>query len=109
MAEDGGGAPVDGLTAEGGQAHSDATKEKFADERDLRVGYRPEGTNQFTSDFTGALAKYATDPWVPSREERAPINDEVEVLFIGGGFSALLTAARLRERGVKSIRIVERG
>ena len=31
------------------------------------------------------------------------------MLFIGGGFSALLTAARLRERGVESIRIVERG
>ena len=40
---------------------------------------------------------------------REPINDTVEVLFIGGGFSALLTAARLRERGVESIRIVERG
>ncbi len=33
----------------------------------------------------------------------------MECLFIGGGFSALLTAARLRERGVESIRIVERG
>jgi cyclohexanone monooxygenase len=31
------------------------------------------------------------------------------VLFIGGGFSALLTSARLREVGVESIRIVERG
>ena len=31
------------------------------------------------------------------------------MLFIGGGFSALLTSARLRERGVESIRIVERG
>jgi cation diffusion facilitator CzcD-associated flavoprotein CzcO len=40
---------------------------------------------------------------------RAPLSDEVEVLFIGGGFSALLTSARLREKGVESIRIVERG
>ena len=31
------------------------------------------------------------------------------MLFIGGGFSALLTSARLREVGVESIRIVERG
>ena len=31
------------------------------------------------------------------------------MLFIGGGFSALLTSARLRERGLESIRIVERG
>src|SRR4029077_16644314 len=30
-------------------------------------------------------------------------------LFIGGGFSALLTSARLREHGVESIRIVEKG
>ena len=35
--------------------------------------------------------------------------DGVEVLFIGGGFSALLISARLREKGVESIRIVERG
>ena len=33
----------------------------------------------------------------------------MECLFIGGGFSALLTSARLREVGVESIRIVERG
>ena len=46
---------------------------------------------------------------VETVEARAPINDTVECLFIGGGFSALLTAARLRERGVESIRIVERG
>ena len=31
------------------------------------------------------------------------------MLFIGGGFSALLTSARLREVGVETIRIVERG
>ena len=36
------------------------------------------------------------------------INDSAEVLFIGGGFSALLTSARLREKGIESIRIVER-
>jgi cyclohexanone monooxygenase len=41
--------------------------------------------------------------------ERDPIDDTVEVLFIGGGFSALLTSARLREVGVESIRIVEKG
>jgi cation diffusion facilitator CzcD-associated flavoprotein CzcO len=95
---------------EGSQSYYEAIKAKFAEERDLRLRYRPEGTAQFTSDFSGALAKYAVDPWSEGKgPERAPITDEVEVLFIGGGFSALLTAARLRERGVESIRIVERG
>src|SRR6202012_1772671 len=81
----------------------------FAAERDLRLAYRPQGTAQYTSDFSGALAKYAIDPHAEPAPDRAPIEDEVEVVFIGGGFSALLTAARTRERGGKSIRIVERG
>src|SRR5580704_15391656 len=109
MADDVGVAPLDGLTPDDGQAYYDAVKERFAEARDLRLKYRPQGTSQFTSDFSGALAKYAIDPQVTEDDGRAPIKDQVEVLFIGGGFSALLTAARLRERGVESIRIVERG
>ena len=91
------------------QSYYDDIKEKFAEERDLRLAYRPEGTNQFTSDLSGELEKYASDPYAGEVPEREPINDSVEVLFIGGGFSALLTSARLREKGVESIRIVERG
>ena len=78
------------------QSYYDDIKEKFAEERDLRLNYRPEGTSQFTSEFDGELAHYADDPHVEERLEREPINDTVECLFIGGGFSALLTSARLR-------------
>ena len=91
------------------QSYYEDIKRKFAEERDLRLGYRPEGTQQFISELDGPLAKYAVDPYAGDRDEREPINDTVEVLFIGGGFSALLTSARLREKGVESIRIVERG
>ncbi|MBN8897575.1 MAG: NAD(P)/FAD-dependent oxidoreductase, partial [Rhodospirillales bacterium] len=91
------------------QEFYDGIKRKFAEARDLRLSYRPDGRAQYTSDLTGELAKYEVDPHVEERIEREPITDTVEVLFIGGGFSALLTAARLRERGVESIRIVERG
>jgi cation diffusion facilitator CzcD-associated flavoprotein CzcO len=91
------------------QAFYDSVKQKFAEERDLRLKYRPEGTAQFTSDLTGELAKYEIDPYGGEVAPREPINDTVECLFIGGGFSALLTSARLREVGVESIRIVERG
>ena len=52
---------------------------------------------------------YEIDPYGGEIAPREPINDTVEVLFIGGGFSALLTSARLREVGVETIRIVERG
>src|SRR5690349_11652975 len=91
------------------QAYYDEIKERFAAERDLRLAYRPPGTTLYTSELDGELAHYAVDPYVDELVEREPIVDEVEVLFIGGGFSALLTSARLRERGVESIRIVERG
>ncbi|PON11497.1 monooxygenase, partial [Candidatus Entotheonella serta] len=91
------------------QEYYDTIKQKFAEARDLRLGYRPEGTAQYTSDLTGALAKYEIDPYAEPAAPRDPITDTVECLFIGGGFSALLTAACLRERGVESIRIVERG
>ncbi len=91
------------------QEYYDAIKRKFAEERDLRLKYRPEGTAQYTSDLSGELAKYEIDPYGGEIKPRDPINDTVECLFIGGGFSALLTSARLRQCGVDSIRIVERG
>ena len=91
------------------QDYYDRIKNKFAEERDLRLKYRPEGTAQYTSELTGELAHYEIDPYADDSAARDPITDTVECLFIGGGFSALLTAARLREHGVESIRIVERG
>ena len=91
------------------QEFYDGVKRKFAEERDLRLNYRPDGASQYTSDFSGELSKYEVDPHAGEVTPREAINDTVEVLFIGGGFSALLTSARLRERGVESIRIVERG
>ena len=91
------------------QQYYDQIKDKFREERNLRLDYRPPGTDQFTSEFSGDLAKYAVDPYAKDVPSRGPISDEVEVLFIGGGFSALLTSARLRERGIESVRIVERG
>jgi cation diffusion facilitator CzcD-associated flavoprotein CzcO len=91
------------------QEYYDTIKRKFAEERDLRLKYRPEGTRQYTSDLNGWMAKYEIDPYGGQIASREPISDTVECLFIGGGFSALLTSARLRECGVESIRIVERG
>ena len=91
------------------QEYYDQIKDKFREERNLRLGYRPPGTDQYTSELSGDLAKYAIDPYAKDVAKRDPISDVVEVLFIGGGFSALLTSARLRERGLESIRIVERG
>ncbi|MFT7647836.1 MAG: cation diffusion facilitator CzcD-associated flavoprotein CzcO [Candidatus Poriferisodalaceae bacterium] len=90
------------------QEFYDSIKDRYAEQRDLRLGYRPPGTYSYT-ELEGELADYETDPHVEEEIVRDPIDDTVEVLFIGGGFSALLTSARLREKGLESIRIVERG
>ena len=45
------------------QDYYESIKQKFAEERDLRLYYRPEGTAQYTSDLAGALAKYEGDPY----------------------------------------------
>ena len=95
------------------QEYYDEIKAKFTEQRDVRLSYRPPGTDNYR-DLDGAMADLARDPYADDWAEREPIDDtadggDVDVLFIGGGFSALLTSARLREKGVASIRIVERG
>src|SRR5206468_4472077 len=67
------------------QSYYDDIKRKFAEERDLRLGYRPEGKAQYITnlDDDADLAKYETDPFAEPFKERAPITDTVEVLCIG--------------------------
>ncbi len=91
------------------QSYYDEIKKKFADERDLRLNYRPEGTGQFNSNLDGDLAHFGEDTYNRDVKPRDALTDTVEVLFIGGGFSALLTTSQLRAVGVENIRIVERG
>ncbi|MSP42014.1 MAG: NAD(P)/FAD-dependent oxidoreductase [Alphaproteobacteria bacterium] len=96
-------------TAEKPQEYYEAIKRKFSEERDLRVKYKPSGTGEYIYELEGNLARYEVDTYAPPPKARDPLVDTVEVLFIGGGFSALLASAKLREHGVDSIRIVERG
>jgi len=84
----------------------DALREKYRQEREKRL--RPDGNDQYV-EVKGQFAHYVEDPYVDSEFEREPLFDEVEVVVIGGGFGGLLAGARLREAGVKDIRIIERG
>ena len=81
-------------------------REKYRAERDKRL--RADGNEQYV-EVAGDFARYLDDPYVEPGFTRAALTDEVEVVVIGGGFGGLLTAARLREAGVKDIRIIEKG
>ena len=83
-----------------------ALKARYRAERDKRV--RADGNQQY-QDIVGDFAHYLDDPYVAPGFTREPLTDEVEVVVIGGGFGGLLAAARLREAGIKDIRIIEKG
>jgi len=84
----------------------DALRSKYRQERDKRV--RPEGLNQYI-EVKDKFAHFVDDPYVEPGFTRAPLTDEVDVVIIGGGFGGLLAGARLREAGVKNLRIIEEG
>src|SRR6185295_13573 len=60
-------------------------------------------------EIKGDFAHYLDDPYVEPGFTRAPLTDEIEVVVIGGGFGGLLAGARLREAGVKDLRMIEKG
>ncbi|MEQ9464622.1 MAG: NAD(P)/FAD-dependent oxidoreductase [Haliea sp.] len=84
----------------------DALREKYREERDKRL--RTEGNDQY-QEVEGKFAHFVDDPYVEPGFTREPLTDEVDVIIIGGGFGGQLAAARLREAGVHSLRIIEKG
>ncbi len=83
----------------------ESLKRKYAEERAKRL--RPDGNDQYVQ-LKGQLAHYLDDPYTPL-QPREPKTDHVTVAFIGGGFAGLVTGARLKEAGVTSVRLVEKG
>jgi len=85
----------------------DALREKYRQERDKRL--RDDGDLQYV-EMSGEFAHYADDdPYVEPGFDRPAIDEEIEVAIIGGGFSGMLAAVRLRERGITDVRIIESG
>ena len=82
-----------------------ALRAKYREERDKRL--REDGNEQYIEP-TGRFAHFLDDPYV-QRVEREPLFDEVTVALIGGGFSGLVTGARLKQAGIDDVRIIEGG
>ncbi|WP_205875763.1 flavin-containing monooxygenase [Mycobacterium camsae] len=83
----------------------EALRQKYALERSRRL--RPDGIGQYV-EIAGEFARFADDPWADKNFTREPVSDEVDVAIVGAGFGGLLTGVRLRQRGVESIRLIDR-
>ncbi|MFQ3364370.1 MAG: heterodisulfide reductase subunit A-like polyferredoxin, partial [Candidatus Azotimanducaceae bacterium] len=81
-------------------------REKYRIERDKRL--RTDGSEQY-QEVVGDFSHYVDDPYVEKGFTRAALEDQVDVIVIGGGFGGLLSGARLTEAGVGSVRIIEKG
>ena len=80
-------------------------RQRYDAERDRRL--RPEGNDQYL-EMAGDHAHYLDDPWADAPAVRDPLDDEIDVVVVGGGFGGLLSAARLKAAGIQDIRIVEK-
>jgi cation diffusion facilitator CzcD-associated flavoprotein CzcO len=83
----------------------DALRAKYRAERDRRI--RPEGNAQYRP-AEGEFGYYAEDPYADPNFTREPLHDKVDAIILGGGLGGLLAAARLRQAGVESIRVIEK-
>ncbi|MEW1717951.1 NAD(P)/FAD-dependent oxidoreductase [Streptomyces sp. NPDC093109] len=81
-------------------------RQRYSLERERRV--RPDGAAQYRST-EAEFGYYAADPYAGARTEREPLRDTVDVAVVGGGFGGILAGARLRQQGVRRVRIVEKG
>ncbi len=84
----------------------DKLRERYRAERDKRL--REDANEQYV-EITGEYAGYIEDPYIDERLDRAPLTDEIDIVVIGGGFGGLLAGARLREAGLRNIRMIEKG
>ncbi|KAF2746751.1 FAD/NAD(P)-binding domain-containing protein [Sporormia fimetaria CBS 119925] len=83
-------------------------KAKYLEERDKRLrAQKKEGTDQYIS-VDGQFEHYLIDPWVEPGFTRDPIEEEVDVVIIGGGYGAQVMSVRLLEAGVTNFRIIEK-
>ena len=79
---------------------------KYLQERDKRL--REDGNEQYL-EVKGDFSYFVEDPYIDEEIERSPLEDEVEVVIVGGGFGGMLAAARLKEAGINDFRIIEKG
>lgn len=85
-------------------ADFEAVRDRYRIERERREA---AGDRRY-SDSTGRRSQLLADPY-SGPLQRDAVDEQADVLVVGGGFGGLLAAVRLHQAGVQRIRIVEAG
>ena len=82
---------------------------RYREERDRRM--QVEGRAAYVTTGGQYAERYDNDPWAPTDGARAPVDRDVEVLILGGGYGGLLAGGNVRRHGVpaEEVCIIERG
>ena len=80
-------------------------KERYAAERDKRL--RDDGNAQYVG-FEEISRRFDKDTFADPDFSRDAIVEECEVAVIGAGLSGMMTGARLMDKGVTSLRIIDK-
>lgn len=92
-------------TREVGEADLADARAKYAQERDKRL--RSDGEAQYVAP-SGKFAHFKDfDPYARKAIEREPLNTEIQIAVLGGGFSGLMMGAQLRRLGLDDFAIFE--
>ncbi|CAM4307085.1 Pentalenolactone D synthase [Mycobacterium basiliense] len=81
---------------------NDDIRERYLRERDKRLAV----SRGYITPASGTVQHYLDDPYTPPIA-RNPLADRVDALVVGGGFGGLLTAVRLKEAGLRRVRIID--
>ncbi len=88
------------------ESRMDELHAKYIAERNKRL--RKDGVAQYVEmdhPFIGDVE----DPYVTEKLVRDPIEEDVDVVIVGGGFSGLLQADALIKQGITDFRVIEKG
>ena len=85
-----------------------ALQKKYLSERDKRL--RDDGPDQYVEiNHQHTFGHLLDDPYAQNPIEREPLTDTVDAIVVGGGFGGLLGAIRMRQNGLQTVRVVEKG
>lgn len=82
-----------------------ALKAKYLAEREKRI--HNGGQDQYR-ELQGSLQNWVVDPYAEPGFTRDPVEIDVDVVIVGGGYGGELVAARLVDAGITNFRIIEK-